>query len=489
MANTLTTQDVYSIVNTAYAEMYGANATLTAFDTTSFVAVGEQMLRTGYDATLNAISKVIAKTIIDVRPYKGKYRVISSFSDPCDGISRKISFFVKKAEESQNIYSNLYNASTKKQLDDGESLDHYKISKKYPVELTTCGSKTLQYHYTTFIHQIRIAFKDESAFSAFYVGMATAIANDIEHIKETESMLQTINYLAALKLDKFGYNLVTEFNKANGTNYTWTQLQTTYKEAFLKFFVAFMKKLTKNFEYDTERYHKIPYKTDDAGNVLTLLRHTPLSNQKCMLYEPFFIDAEANVLPTIFNDQYLKVDNYEGVMFWQNPEVPSGISCKPNHLAPDLNGKLVSTDASAAVTIPYVLGVLFDEEALKVKFMLDFVNTTPVNAAGDYFNTYYHWLKNFEQDETQNGMILFCQESVDCAKSAVSGAVSSTITVPYYGSVASPTIVCSDTGSGHTSASVSGSTLTITLGASAADGTVTLSGTGADDFVISVDVA
>ena len=64
------------------------------------------------------------------------------------------------------------------------------------------------------------------------------------------------------------------------------------------------------------------------------------------------------------------------------------------------------------LVLNYVLGVLFDEEALRVKFMLDFVNTTPVNAAGDYYNTYYHWLKNYEQDETQNG-ILFYAEDVD----------------------------------------------------------------------------
>lgn len=32
--------------------------------------------------------------------------------------------------------------------------------------------------------------------------------------------------------------------------------------------------------------------------------------------------------------------------------------------------------------------------------------TTPVNARGEYYNTYYHWSQNFKLDQTEN-MILY----------------------------------------------------------------------------------
>ena len=57
MANTLTPVDVYAIVNAAAAEMYGSLSTLQAQDTSSFVSIGEYMLRTGYTNTLNALSR------------------------------------------------------------------------------------------------------------------------------------------------------------------------------------------------------------------------------------------------------------------------------------------------------------------------------------------------------------------------------------------------------------------------------------------------
>ena len=44
--NTLTPTDVYAIVNAAAKAMYGGNTAIQATDTSSFVSVGEAMLRT-----------------------------------------------------------------------------------------------------------------------------------------------------------------------------------------------------------------------------------------------------------------------------------------------------------------------------------------------------------------------------------------------------------------------------------------------------------
>lgn len=33
--------------------------------------------------------------------------------------------------------------------------------------------------------------------------------------------------------------------------------------------------------------------------------------------------------------------------------------------------------------------------------------TTPVNAAGNYYNTFYHWAKDYQDDLTENTVIFY----------------------------------------------------------------------------------
>ena len=119
MANTLTPTDVYGIVNAMAGEMYGSNNTLTAFDTSTFATVGEAMLRTGYENTVNALSVVIGKTIVAARPYRGKFRVIMRVPQEFGLITRKISFYSGKLEESTDFNTDI-NAT---QIVDGASID------------------------------------------------------------------------------------------------------------------------------------------------------------------------------------------------------------------------------------------------------------------------------------------------------------------------------------------------------------------------------
>lgn len=136
---------------------------------------------------------------------------------------------------------------------------------------------------------------------------------------------------------------------------------------------------------------------------MTLLRHTPRSIQRLLLYAPLFYEAEAKVFPTIFNTEYLRTENYEGVDYWQNPELPSAVSVIPNQFS-IATGK---SEDGAQVDIPYVVGILYDRPALVTSYMYDDVNTTPVNAAADYYNTYYHWAKDYQNDFTENGILYY----------------------------------------------------------------------------------
>ena len=87
--------------------------------------------------------------------------------------------------------------------------------------------------------------------------------------------------------------------------------------------------------------------------------------------------------------------------YWQSQDEPTQIKVKPNILD-------TATGASkdgVETTIPYCLGILFDEEALGVLPQFDYASSTPFNSAGGYWNMYMHWRFNVYSDYTENAVV------------------------------------------------------------------------------------
>lgn len=401
MANTLTPTDVYAIVNAAAAEMYGANATLQAQDTSSFVSIGEHMLRTGYTNTLNALSTVIARTIVAVRPYRGKFEIIARVPEEWGGITRKISFYAGKFE-AETMWNTDINATN---LVDGNSIDHYKITKTYPLEMNFCGTKVIKKRDTTFADQLDQAFHSESEFSDFYSAKMVAIANDIALGYEAENRLQILNAIGAtynVGAARQKVDLVAAYNAKYGTSKTTADLLGADFKSFCEFFVAKIKGDMELMSEYNSLFHIYPARNDDAGNALTLLRHTPAEMRRLIMYRPIFRDAEASIFPSLFDPSFLRIQDYEGVEYWQNPNVPSAVNIKPNQLNVSTGQAVDGT----AVALDHVVALLFDRDAIATSLKLQKTITTPVNADGDYFNTVYHWAFQFKQDQTEN-MVLY----------------------------------------------------------------------------------
>ena len=70
MANSLTPRDAHALMEAALNQ--AAGEAISIIVTRAFTAVGEKLLRTGTENTLNAISTVLARTIFSVRPYKSR---------------------------------------------------------------------------------------------------------------------------------------------------------------------------------------------------------------------------------------------------------------------------------------------------------------------------------------------------------------------------------------------------------------------------------
>lgn len=397
MANTLTPIDVYELVNEIAKEATGQEQ-LRAVDTTTFVSVGETLLRMQPENTLNAISSVLARTIFSIRPYKSSLDIMVVDTQRWGGQVRKIVPLYKGTEASEDYNTDI----NPTQLADGQSVDMYKINKPQAIQLNFYGTKKLLKHITRFRDQLAIAFRSEEEFIAFISAIIIEFDNEIELVNESKKRGTLLNFMAGIyAMGLEAVDLASEFNTRYGTAYTRDQLLGTYLPSFMKFVASRIKKDSNALkDMSTKRHAQVT-------GVAPILRHTPKAMQRMVMYEPFFIDTDTQVMPDTFNSEYLNIGDYEGVNFWQSQDDPTAINVKPNIL--DVaTGQ--SADAESAVELDYVLGMLYDVEALGVLPQFDYTSATPFNSAGGYSNIYVHWRFNQFNDFTENAILYYIGE-------------------------------------------------------------------------------
>ena len=284
----------------------------------------------------------------------------------------------------------------------------WKQNAPVPLELNFGGSSAWDDSTTIYEKQLQVAFRSEADFAAFMSGIMTEKGNDIETEKEAFNRACMLNYIAGV-YDLSAVNggaaidLAAGFNTKNGTAYTRAQLLTTYYKDFLAYFVATVKVASDMLENRSLKWHWSPAKQVN-GEDYVLLRHTPKADQKLLMYKPFWIDAEANVFSEVFNEQYLKPENYEGVMFWQNELNPTAIKVTP---AIPNTANPASQKAGSQVALDYVLGVLYDRDAMMTDFQFEGAYSTPLEARKLYRNTIWHFRKNSINDFTENGIVFY----------------------------------------------------------------------------------
>ena len=392
MANSLTPRDVYQLMNQIVSQATG-QTTHAVVDTTSFVSVGETLLRTAAENTLNAISTVLADTIFSVRPYRGKLESLRVSQRRWGAQVRKIVNLYSEAEASEDWNTDI-NAT---QLQDGASVDMYTIKSPKAMQLNFYGTSVLQKHVTMYRDQLALAFSSEQEFIRFIDSVMTEFNNEIELLNENKSRLTLINFMLGIHdMGLTEIDLVQEYNTDHLTTYTRDQLLTTYVEDFMKYVAARIKIYSELLTDMSANNHA------QITGYNPILRHTPKERQKMIMYNPIFIQAESEVYSGLFNPQYLDIGDFEGVNFWQSQATPTAISGKPNILD-TTTGQ--SADAAAAVGIDYVLGILFDEEACGVMPQFDYSSTTPFNSAGGYYNNFMHWRFNSYVDYTENAVL------------------------------------------------------------------------------------
>lgn len=457
-SNVLGVQDAYQLINSIASQAIGATG-LTATDTSSFIKVGEAIMQTGLESTLNAIGYVLGKTIFSIRPYRAKLSTLEREAERFGFITRKITYLMMEAEATGD-YNTQLNSS---QLADGSSIDPYVIKKPKAMQLCFPGAESLQDHYTTFRDQLAVAFSNEAEFIRFWEGVSVNVYNMIELQKEAKARAVLCNRIAGQVAMGIGVrDLVAMYNTTFGTAYTREQLLTTYAESFWKFVTATVKIDSNKLTDMSAANHA------QISGYAAIVRHTPKDRQRMIMYEPAFINAKAQVWSTLFNPEYLDIGDFEGVNYWQSQLSPESISCTPSIL------NTTTGEANAAgsnVSIPYVLGILYDEEALGVMPKFEYVSVTPFNSRGGYFNTFFHYLYKSYVDYSENALVYVLGDGGSAELTSLTiGAL--TLTPSFDGDTFSYTTSTTDASNTITAAAGTGVTVAITV-----DGVAHTSGT------------
>jgi len=421
MARRLTVTDGYALINAMADEMFGANASITATDISSFASVGESILASGTENVINTLALVSSRDLVAIRPYKAKFRIINALdSGMFSNRVRKISYYAKYAVPTGASNTQLFAENLAMDADNGV---HYDTSTP-PVQMSTesmwlqstpvvwqsyfGGGIEWQYPYTIYENQLKQAFRSPEEWTQFLNGFLVSCANDIETEKEAFSRMVVLNAIAGVAdltadMPESFMNMTTVANNYWGTSYTTAQILQSHFSEFLGVFVATVKTVSDMMENRSTLYHWSPAKTVN-GVSYVLPRQTKKEDQRMMMVSKFWNDAEATVMPAIFNDQYLKLDNFEKVDYWQNINDPYAVSVTP--AIPDTSDPTQQI-AGSAVSLSTVLGILFDKDAMMVDFHLEDVASSPLEARKHYRTIWNTINKNPINDFTENMVVFY----------------------------------------------------------------------------------
>lgn len=352
----------------------------------NFVSVATTALGIAPDDLLNAISQVISRTIFSIRPYNRKFAGLFVDNMKWGNHVRKINIGDKDWE--QNVSYD---------LTDGQSIDADIVSKPDILQTNFYGQCVYSKHYTIFRDQLNIALQNEEEFERFYTMLVQNTMDMIEQCHENTARATICNLIGGkVKGDSPNViHLVAEYNAVTGLALDNNIVKKP--ENFVPFYKWAFSRIKTISGLMTER--SLQYHINITGH--NIMRHTPVQNQRLYLYTPEMNNVESSVFSSVFNEQYLKMMDYEGVNFWQSIQTPMKINVQTRYMLP--TG--VITSDTKGTEISNIFGVLMDEETAGITTYGARTATTPYNARGEYMNVWWHFNDRYWNDFTENAVV------------------------------------------------------------------------------------
>lgn len=376
------TNQIYTIVNAVNAEAFGSTD-IDVVDSQGLVSLGDAVLSstTNTEAFLNTLIQRIGRTIISFRQYRNKLAdmVVDDFE--YGAILQKIRVHLTEAE-TDPAYA----------LTDGYSVDPWTVNKPDVEQKLFITRTPYMFSVTIARKQLKEAFLSESAMGAFIGAVFGQVRNSIEVSLENLGRHCIANMIGeftpatpeggtATTLNH-EVALCTLYNTARGYESTDAGFvdedNCLFDEAFMRFAVQTMKTYSDNLTDMSTLYND--------GGIETF---TPREDQRLKVLASFERALETVVQYSAFNEEMVRLNAFTTLNFWQSAQDPSYIMVE-------------RASDGAQVIKTHIVGVLYDRDALGMYKKDEDVLTTPVNAKGMYYNTFYHQLELWFNDLSEN---------------------------------------------------------------------------------------
>ena len=361
-------------------------------DLSNIVDIGKMVLdytgesNENYDSFMRTLIDQVGKIVIVNRTYTSQAPNILKDSWEYGSIMQKVRVNLPDVEE--NATWDLFNYP---KTGGAAYPDPFELSKPSAQAKFYNSKNTYEIPITLTDYQLREAFQSASQFGSFIA----AIENRIR-VKQTLCndglIMATIDNLIGETLSGHGgkvVNLLTAYNTATGS--TLTAATALTDKEFLRFASATIAKYKKYVAQASAKYN--------AGNYITF---TPADKLKFVANTEFAKALDAYLYSDTFNEEFVKLDGYSEVPFWQGSGTNDG-----DRLTVDVVVSYTTdqgASATASVKNTGVLAVMFDDEAAAV-CNENYRTTSIYNPRGEYTNYFYKYDAMFMNDVEENCVV------------------------------------------------------------------------------------
>jgi len=241
--------------------------------------------------------------------------------------------------------------------------------------------------------QLRESFRSAAEFGRFIAMIENRIAMKITLINDG-LIMATIDNLVGQTLNGTGGKVVNLLALYNGESGTLTAAEALTDKEFLRFASATIAKYKKYVAQAGSLYN--------AGNYVTF---TPAERLKFIANTEFAKALDAYLYSDTFNEEFVKLDGYSEVAFWQG----SGTD-NDDRLTIDV--KIDVNGTATEVKNTGVLAVMFDDEAAAVCNQ-NYRVTSQYNGRGEYTNYFYKWDAMYMNDVEENCVVFTIADNED----------------------------------------------------------------------------
>lgn len=363
------TTQIYQLVNAVNQVAFGSTKP-SIIDAQGLISLGNTVLEsnTNTEAFLNTLVQRIGRTIISYRRYRSKLADMVRDDFEWGAILQKIRVHMPEAEADESY-----------DLTDGESVDHYKVAKPDVEQKFFVTRSPYQFHVTIQKTHLREAFLSESAMGAFLGAVMGQVRNAMEVSLENLGRTAIANMAVETT---HAVNLVQVYNGLHPGETPLTAESALFDTSFLSYAM-------RRINEAIDEFQELGHKYNDG----TIDTFTPKDMLRVKIVSPFVRAAETVLQYRAFNEELVSVDSaYQNLAFWQSSGGPMNIFLKR-----------ASDGAESALR--NVIAIIHDRDALGMYREEEEVATTPINAAGLYYNTYYHAKQLWFNDLSENFVV------------------------------------------------------------------------------------